>query len=228
MVHASTLVKVRKVIPHIKFIFYSEIVFTTKSYNVNPKELPSLGAKKVYFIEKAYDQKFHRPVHLNEIEKEIYGSDVSFIGTYEFDRHQKLLYLAKSGINVRVWGNGWAKSIGQHPNLHVENRPAYGEEYVKHICTAKINLCFLRKIYRDLQTDRSIEIPACGGLMIAERTPEHEVLFKEEEAVFLISMILWNSWKKCDIIWNMRMNAKLFQKRVEIDVLKAITVTMKD
>src|SRR5262249_61768258 len=89
---------------------------------------------------------------------------------------------AKNGIHVRIWANKWGK-IGRYANLHVEGRPLVNTSvdlrYTKGICSTGINLCFLRKANRDLQTTRSVEIPACGGFMLAERTEEHCALFEE-------------------------------------------------
>lgn len=154
-----------------------DIYFTTKSYGVN--ELKSLGCKRVEFIGNAFDSNTHRPMTLSEEERQNLGGALGFIGSWEPERADSILQLSKIGIPVRVWGNGWEKLGKGHNNLILENRPLWGDDYAKAICAFDINLNFLRKINRDLQTQRSVEIPACGAFMFAERTDEHLALFEE-------------------------------------------------
>ncbi len=165
-----------------------DVVYTTKSYNCNPDELPALGAKKVVFIDKAYDRHAHRPIELTEKDRQDFGADVGFIGSYERERAESMLYLAQNGIRVRIWGTRWDRYSKSHPNLLMEYKPLYGDDYAKGLCATRINLCFLRKMNRDLQTDRTMEIPACGAFMLAERTDEHLRLFEEgKEAAYFSS-----------------------------------------
>ncbi len=202
----KTIKTIKKLFPEIKWIWFSgddmyarhnqsrwflqclplyDVVFTTKSYNCNEDELPSLGAKKVVFIPKSFDPNMHFPVDIVDEDCKKLGAEVGFIGTFELDRAQKMLHLAKCGYKVRVWGNGWDSWINEHPNLIIENKPLYNEDFRKSVCATKINLCFLRKLNRDLHTNRSIEIPAFAGFMLAERSSEHEELFVDgDEAVF--------------------------------------------
>jgi len=151
--------------------------FTTKSYGVD--ELKLLGCKCVHFLGNAYDPKTHRPILMTDSERKVFGGSVGFIGAWENDRARSIVHLAQSGIVVRVWGDGWERCQQKHANLRLEYKSIWAADYAKGICSFDINLCFLRKINRDLQTQRSIEIPACGAFMLAERTSEHQLLFSE-------------------------------------------------
>jgi len=164
-----------------------DIFFTTKSYGV--KELRELGCPQVAFIVNGYDEQTHRPVPVTSQDRLRFGGAVGFIGDYERERAEAIIYLAENSIPVRVWGPNWNRKCKlSHPNVKIEGRPLWGDEYVKAICCFDINLNFLRRINRDLQTSRSVEIPACGAFMLAERTDEHLKLFEEDkEAVFFSS-----------------------------------------
>jgi|LQYC01.1.fsa_nt_gi hypothetical protein len=163
------------------------VFFTTKSYGV--KELEDLGAHRVVFIGNAYDPHTHHPMQISPQEKQELGGPVGFIGDYEKERALSMYYLAQHGIPVRIWGPNWARKCAlKQPNLKIEGKPLWGDDYTKAICSFDINLVFLRKANRDLQTSRSIEIPACGDFMLAERTNENLELFEEgKEAEFFSS-----------------------------------------
>ncbi len=201
----STLRYVKKHCPDCKIVFYSEddmfarhnrslyfdkcipyfdTIFTTKSYNANPEELPSMGARKVVFLDKAYHQKRHHPYPAEE--GKAFGAPVGFIGTFEKERAASMLHLAQNGVPVRIWGSHWPEAwYTKHFNLKIEGTPLYGEDYPRALCATQINLAFLRKANRDQQTDRSMEIPACGAFMLTERTSEHLRLFEDgKEAAF--------------------------------------------
>jgi len=197
----ETLEAARRLRPRLRLCFYSEddmaarhnqsryfraglprydVVFTTKSYNLDAAELPALGARRVELIDKCFDRNRHRPLPLSPHERRSLGAPVAFIGTFEGQRARWLAALARSGVDVRVWGTHWRRSWQRvHPRLRVECRALWGEDYVRGICATDVNLGFLRKQNRDLQTDRSVEIPACGGFLLAERTSEHSRLFEE-------------------------------------------------
>ncbi len=160
-----------------------DVYFTTKSFAVDP--LRELGAPRVEFVDNAYDPHTHRPVALTDEDRSVYDADVGFVGTFERARAEALLALARDGLEVRVFGNGWGAWRDLNGRLDVTGRPAVGDAYAKALCGARVNLCFLRRMNGDRQTTRSVEIPACGAFMLAERTAEHQALFEEgREAAF--------------------------------------------
>lgn len=159
-----------------------DVFFTTKTFGV--AELSAAGCPRVHFIGNGFDPATHAPVALSEAERAAWGCDVSFVGTYEPARARSLARLAEAGIDVRVWGNGWGR-VRPAPHLRIEGRAAEGRDFARVACASRINLGFLRKLNRDQQTTRSVELPACGAFMLAERTDEHRALFDEgREAEF--------------------------------------------
>lgn len=164
---------------YLKNLKYYDYVFTTKLYNL--EELKTLGAKKTFLFSDSYDERYHKPFNLSNLEKNKFKTNVCAIGAYEKQRAETLNYIAQNGIEITIWGNGWDKMINPHPFLKIKNQFLYGDDYSKVISGCKINLNFLRKINRDKITSRSIEIPACGGFMISERTHAQMEIFQEGE-----------------------------------------------
>lgn len=207
-IYPETLKYIKKKSPHTILISYSpdnmalrhnqsqqylecipiyDYIITNKSYILD--DMRKLGAKKVYFVNNSYERSFHYPRILTENDYKQIGGDIGFVGSWEKERCESILYLAQHGLNIRVWGGGkWLKYKGVYPNLKIENGGLYSENYSKSFQAFKISLCFLRKMNHDLQTTRTVEIPACGGFMLAERTPEHQAMFEEgKEADFFSS-----------------------------------------
>jgi hypothetical protein len=163
-----------------------DVHVTTKSFNVD--ELPTLGARDVIFVDNAYDPEVHKPLRLDVADTLRFEARVGFVGTYEDQRAQTMLALARDDVSIKIWGHGWGRMREMHPNLDIRPGQLSATEFSKVINATEINLGFLRKAYRDVQTTRSIEIPACGAFMLAERSDEHSRLFVEgKEAEFFAS-----------------------------------------
>ena len=209
LIKPNTLKKVKEISPKIKIISWSsddmmqahnssyyylscikhfDLIVTTKSFNTLNNKLQIYGAKKILFQDNAYVKTIHRPFIKKKLIKK---KTILFIGYAEKERFRSMNFLAKNGIKVKIYGSGWDKNFykkNAHYNLNINFRNLEKHKYSEALSNAYISLCFLRKINRDAQTARSVEIPACGGLMLAERTNEHLRMFEEwKEAVYFSS-----------------------------------------
>jgi spore maturation protein CgeB len=166
--------------------FY-DIYVTTKSYAV--VDMYRMGCKNIKYVGNAFQEDFHYPRNVTPEIYERLAGEVGFIGAWEQERADSIIYLANHGINIRIWGGGkWLQYINKYPTLRIEEKGLFSEEYCQSLSAFKVNLCFLRKINLDQQTTRSVEIPACQGFMLAERTSEHLELFEEnKEAAYFSS-----------------------------------------
>ncbi len=160
---------------------------------VNLQEAYALGAKKVLRVFMTADEIVHQPRHLSESDYHEWASDVLFIGTWMPERGSFVAQLIELGVPLSIYGSRWQKA----PEWSILQKAwkggeLHGDDYAKAIQSAKICLGLLSKGNRDLHTTRSIEIPALGGLLCAERTLEHLQLYEEgKEAVF------WKDAEEC-------------------------------
>jgi len=149
-----------------------DVFFTTKTFNV--LELRQRGVRNPILIGNSFDLDIHRPMTREEVGEEYEHYDLVFMGTFERARRNSINRLAEAGFRVLVYSgdpNSW--KYGTHPSI-VVRQARYGPQYCAGMHHGKIALCFLRKKNRDRITTRSIECPAMGRPMVAEKTEEHD------------------------------------------------------
>lgn len=154
-----------------------DLVVTTKTDNV--ERLKESGAKNVLLSGNAYDPETHKPVPEGDPGLQAYACDVSFVGRWEPEREAWLERVAETGVNLSIRGIQWERARSSTVRRAVHPGPALGLDYARAITAAKINLAFLSRLAGDAITQRSVEIPACGGFMLADRTEEHLAHFAE-------------------------------------------------
>ena len=151
-------------------------IFTTREVNVD--EVLPFNAN-VEFFPFAYNPSIH---HICCPEAELGAEvDVLFIGTHEESRAVLMEKLVESlPITLEIYGGGWERlRLNSSLKARVKGAGLWGEDMARAIGAAKVSLGFLRKENRDEYTQRSFEIPVCGGLFLAERTAAHQRFFIE-------------------------------------------------
>lgn len=159
----------------------------------NVREAERAGARKVLLHPMVSDEVAHAPRPLTDALRAEWGSEVAFIGSWMPERGPFLADLVRRGVPLSIFGPGWRKAP-EWPQLQPHHRAEYlaGDDYAYAVQCAKISLGMLSKGNRDMHTTRSMEIPALGGLLCAERTPEHLAFYREGiEAVF------WSDSAEC-------------------------------
>lgn len=159
----------------------------------NVAEARSLGARRVLRLRLSADEVWSRPLEVSAAECAQWASEVSFVGTWMPERGPFLCELLRLGVPLTIRGSHWHKA----PEWPLLQRACRGGEvlrrdYALAIQCAKINLGLLSKGNRDAHTRRSLEVPALGSLLCAERTGEHLAMYCEgDEAVF------WSDAAEC-------------------------------
>lgn len=168
----------RAAVPYYDFIFATRLVNVDEVRPLNPN---------VEFFPFAYYPRIHRPVPISDAEEATWRRDVVFVGTWEEERAALLEHLVQVvPANYSIWGNTWSRVSANSPlRRYIRNQSVHTDDMAKALGGAEISLGFLRKLNRDDYTQRTFEIPACGGLLLGERTStQMSILAEDVEAAY--------------------------------------------
>jgi spore maturation protein CgeB len=160
-----------------------------------------------FYMPLGYCDEVHRPM---PDAPPRWRATAGFVGGWEPRRERLLNALAGAGVDLRILGAYWEmladgrwtprraiirRQLAGGDPMPLRANPAlarahaggevYGDDYARALSAAAIGLGFLRRVCPDQHTTRTFEIPACGSLLLADRTDEHRDLFDEgREAEF--------------------------------------------
>jgi hypothetical protein len=178
----------------------------------NVDEARRMGAKNVTRIFRPYDPIGHAPLPENAVDRKRWAAEVVFVGNWMPERGPFMARLMELGVPVNIYGTEWKKAPEWKQLASIVRSSVYGPDYVMAIQYSKIALGLLSKGNRDLHTTRSSEIPFIGGAVLcAERTIEHESMFRDgEQAVF------WTTPEECASVCKQLLADETARKAVSV------------
>lgn len=181
----------RRFLAYRKALPFYDLVAVVRQENV--AECQALGARRVMRVWRSADEVSHAPRAVTPDLKTRWSSEVLFLGTWMPERGAFLRDLIEMGVPLTIRGSHWQKAP-EWPVLapHWKGDSVAGDDYALALQCARVNLGLVSKGNRDLHTTRSLEIPALGAMLCAERTSEHLQMYTEGvEAVF------WRDAREC-------------------------------
>jgi spore maturation protein CgeB len=122
----------------------------------------------------------------------------SFLGNPDFYRARNVMRLVESGVPVDVYGYRWDRHLRPSPSLNV-NGPVRGEEMLRVLRRYRVQLNFFRPHNADSHNMRTFEVPACGGIMLAQDSVEHRDFFENGREAFYFK----TTEEMIDLTWHL-------------------------
>lgn len=158
-------------------------IFTTKSFHLTDARVRA-RAKSMLLVSHGYDCDVHRALQLPQRLRDYYGCHVSFVGAWspKKERVMATLLHRRPDLRTHLWGPSWWRAGATVRALWM-GRAIRGDELALQYASAKINLGILSEAGTgtpsgDQVTTRTWHIPACGGFLLHEETPELGHYFK--------------------------------------------------
>lgn len=182
--HDSMVYPVRQGLVHSVLPVY-DYCFMVDSPDV--LKVVSAPFKNIFSLSLACDPQIHRKMALSERDRELYGSDVVFVGTVSPEREAILESLSDFDLNIwGIWGKESARLKKRYKKKYV-----HGEELVKIYNASKIVLDIHALWNTDIAktsgifnvTPRLFEVPSCGGFLLANNIPQVFDLYEKDKEI---------------------------------------------
>jgi len=154
------------------------IAFTDKRFEKAAYE--TAGAREVGLFLQGFGRRFAAEVDAGAAPMAV--TDVCFVGHCQPHYVNRLAAVAETGADLGIWGPGWSAAAKTGPawmDRVVRGEGLWGAAYPATMGAARIGIGLLSKRISEEATTRSVEIPATGALLLAERTDLHRELFTE-------------------------------------------------
>ena len=176
-----------------------DLFFTVDSVELLPDDLRARMLERnrnIFTVPLAANTLYYHPVPVSERRAEFLSGSVVFIGTINPARKEVLERVADLGLKIWApqkspWGD-WLKT-GSLLEKTYQKGCVYGEELVQIYSTAgvviDIHFLFTRPGVIPNVTLRVFEIPAAGGFVLTNFSPQLANLFKPDEEIVAYSSI---------------------------------------
>jgi spore maturation protein CgeB len=167
---------VRRAIPqyHLHLTYSQQIAYELSQY------LPGTRVAVVPFGHEVGDEVFKRIAGEDEINR------ACFVGNPDEHRRCSIMRLVGEGVPVDIYGNQWHRHVTPSPLLRL-NGPVIGEEMLRILRRFRVQLNLFRPHNVSSHNMRTFEVPAVGGIMLAEDSGEHQAFFKSDCEAFYFS-----------------------------------------
>jgi len=144
-----------------------------------------------------YNKSIHKPSH-NIKSKRTFKRNILVVGTWFFDRGKFIKKLIDFGMNLEIYGNRWDKD----PNYNIlknfiKGKSIEGTNYAKLIFNSKIVISLPNTHNDDDITNKSLEVPAVGSVLLTKDTRSHREIFDSKKEVVLFKDAK-DCFKKCN------------------------------
>jgi hypothetical protein len=163
-----------------------DCVFYTKPFWADDVWKKNLILRQAIFLPHGYDPEIHRVHEIGPQDSRRFDADLMVVATYNRAKENLLQQLVgkRPELKLVIWGNRWEKCRSTRLRPFIRGMALEGSDYAKAIRVARINLGLLSgrvsgASQGDETTTRTYEVPACGGFMLHERTPEVLRLYQE-------------------------------------------------